>query len=87
VKEIKDMYEIDIRRKEWGEPVDMQVIYSALEQAGIEIDKDERRSSIYALSKNDEQPEYVYIADGRVGEAVKIINGLGYETDEDEDEE
>ncbi len=80
------LYEIDIHRSNYDEPVNMQAVYSALEAAGIEIDKDERRNTIYG-GTSDEQPEYVYIADGKVDQAVKIINGLGYTTDEDEDAE
>lgn len=80
------LYEIDIHRSNYGVPVDMNSVYSALELAGIEVDKEERRGSIYNIDSSDDQPEYVYVDAGDVIQAVGVINALGYTTDEDEDD-
>ncbi len=80
------LYEIDIYRIDPTVPVDMKRVYEALEQAGIGFAPDERRNTIHGVGGSDEQPEYVYIGDGQVTKAVHVINGLGYTTDEDEDE-
>jgi len=81
------LYEIDIHRQQWNTPVDMQAVYASLRQAGIGFDPDERRGNIHGIDTSDEQPEYVYVDTGYVGASVHVINGLGYETDEDGGEE
>ena len=78
--------EIAIQRKDYREPVDMQAIYAALKENGIDFDPDERRTNISG-DEPEENPEYVYVDNGSLGEAVRVINALGYTTDEDEDED
>jgi hypothetical protein len=63
-------FSISIERKEYMKPVDMQAVAQVLQQAGIE-------ASI------DEEAEKVVVHQSRVANAVKAINDLGYETDED----
>lgn len=48
-------------------------IIEALVASGIEVDSDSSLTNVYVRPEN-------------VGQAVAIINGLGYATDEDEDE-
>jgi hypothetical protein len=79
------LYEIEIHRKDYREPVDMKAVYAALKEAGVDFDPDERRNNISG-GEPEEHPEYIYVT-GSVGEAVRVINSLGYTTDEDEDEE
>lgn len=76
------LYQININRSDYAVPVDMPSVYAALEAGHIEIDKEERAPSLSGV--NDEQPEYVYIADGRLSDAVRVIQSLGYTTDEDD---
>ncbi len=61
---------INIERKNYTEPVDMETIKTALIQAGISPDV-------------DEEMEKVTVGQYEVARATKVINGLGYETDED----
>lgn len=79
------LYEIAIERKTWNEEVDMQAVYTALQNAGIDVDKDERRGG--NPPSEDDQVEYVFVDAGYVSKAVKVINSLGYETDEDNEQE
>jgi len=79
------LYEIEIYRSDYQAPVDMQAIYSALEEAHIPFDREERRGG--RAPSADDQVEYVYVESGYVGRGVQVINVLGYETDEDEDED
>ncbi len=52
-------------------PVDMDAVQQALAQAGIEVEEIDR------------DMEKIMVGQYSVGKAVKVINKLGYETDED----
>lgn len=83
------LYEIEIHRNDYAQPVDMQAVYNALKANNIDFDPNERRNNLYGIDPDeiDEQPEYVYVDNGSIGEAVRLINELGYTTDEDEDDD
>ena len=78
------LYEIEIHRNDYTTPVDMQKVYAALQEAHLDFDAGERRQSLAGVA--EENPEYVYV-DGCVSDAVRVINELGYTTDEDEGDE
>ena len=75
-KEDKEMinYEIAII----GFDGDIKEVNAALENAGIKVNADE------AVSQGKESS--VYVDPTQVGQAVRVINGLGYETDEDDED-
>lgn len=75
--------EIEIYRSHYTIPVDMQKVYNALREAQIDFDPEERRGNIYGGAPV-EDPEYVFV-NGRVTDAVRVINALGYTTDEDDE--
>ena len=56
---------------------DISEINAALINAGIEVNAEEAESQGKESS--------VYVSPDQIGQAVQVINGLGYETDEDND--
>ena len=52
---------------------DISEINAALINAGIEVNESQGKESS------------VYVSPDQIGQAVQVINGLGYETDEDND--
>lgn len=56
---------------------DISDINTALVNAGIQTNPEEAAS----LGKESS----VFVSPDQIGQAVQVINGLGYETDEDED--
>ncbi len=75
------MYQINIQRQQYNQPVDITKIRSTLSDLLTE-DQDPH-------GYEQKNPESVWVRFGTVGEAVQRINELGYSTDEDdvEDEE
>ncbi len=55
---------------------DISEVNAALVNAGIEVNVEEAESQGKESS--------VYVSPDQIGEAVRVINGLGYETDEDD---
>ncbi len=74
--------EIEIYRNHYATSVDMQKVYNALRDANLDFDPQERRGNIYGGTPA-EDVEYVFVS--CVTDAVRVINALGYTTDEDED--
>lgn len=54
---------------------DINAVNAALEEAGIQINREEAES----LGKESS----VFVSPDQIVQAVQVINGLGYETDED----
>lgn len=71
------MYQININRTQYDQPVDM----AAIEQACAEWMTDEQ------INTHGNRGEFIYVQFGTVNLAVSAINVLGYTTDEDEQEE
>jgi hypothetical protein len=68
---------IEIYRNDYATPVDMNAIHAALDKATIEYDLEEEQDR--------DRDNMVFIVDtGETMDAVRIINSLGYRTDEDE---
>lgn len=57
---------------------DIKEVNTALENAGVKVNAEE------AASQGKESS--VYVSPDQIGQAVQIINGLGYETDEDDED-
>jgi hypothetical protein len=62
---------------------EMVSVQNALAENGLTDRGDEDMPMFLKWGK----PRSVYVDPSEVGKAVKIINGLGYETDEDEEQE
>jgi type III secretory pathway lipoprotein EscJ len=58
---------------------DINEVNAALVNAGIQTNPEEAESQSKESS--------VFVSPDQIGQAVQVINGLGYETDEDEDSE
>lgn len=74
------MYEIEIYRNNWNEPVDMDAVHAAIVNLMADDQEDQ-------YGRDARTSEKVYVKFGCVVEAVKRINALGYRTDEDEEDE
>jgi hypothetical protein len=74
------MYQIEIYRKQYGQPVDMDAICTAIAELMTEDQLDNYGNDV-------RESEKVYVQFGAVGTAVKLINELGYTTDEDGSQE
>jgi hypothetical protein len=70
------LWQINIERKNYAAPVDMDAIRTACADL---IDGIEQLSG-----QGHELDEAVMVAAGNVGKAVERINALGYATDEDD---
>lgn len=66
------MYQINIYRKQYSQPVDMAAIKTACAKWMTDDQGDPDRGG-----------EFIYVQFGTVGVAVDAINALGYQTDED----
>jgi len=53
----------------------IDAVNAALEEAGIQTNREEAEAQGKESS--------VYVSPDQIGQAVQVINGLGYETDED----
>lgn len=73
------MYQINIYRNDYSQPIDMAPIKAACAQW---MTADQGRND-----EDDEGGEFIYVQFGTVVDAVAAINALGYRTDEDEAEE
>lgn len=73
------MYQIEIYRKQYSQPVDMDAIVAAI----ADLMTDDQLTQDGSPARDHEK---VYVKFGEVAEAVQRINALGYETDEDEGE-
>jgi DNA-binding transcriptional regulator LsrR (DeoR family) len=71
------MYQIEIYRKQYDQPVDMDAVIAALGDLMTE----DQMTNDGTLAREHEK---VYVRFGCVGIAVDAINALGYATDEDE---
>ena len=73
------MYQINIERKHYSQPVNMNAIKATC--ATWMTDDQGRNNDV------DEHGEFIYVQFGTVMDAVAAINALGYATDEDVAEE
>jgi hypothetical protein len=74
------MYQIEIIRKDYRTPVDMNAVCEAIKDLMTEDQIDKYGDDVHAS-------ESVYVQFGTVAAAVQRINALGYATDEDEGDE
>jgi hypothetical protein len=74
------MYQIEIYRQQYSQPVDMDAVCAAV----ADLMTDDQFMNDGSLAREHEK---VYVQFGAVAEAVERINALGYETDEDVNQE
>jgi len=68
-------WQINIERKQYAQPVNMDEVRAALGNLIADIEQ--------VSGHGHDLDEAVMVAAGDVGSAVEIINALGYATDED----
>jgi hypothetical protein len=80
------LHEITIQRKDDQRAVDMQAVYAALKDAGVDFDPEARRTNAYGYERQTNEA-YVYVQSGSIGKALNAIDELGYSAEEYEAEE